>query len=131
MVTFPSGDALFATDLIAEYVRSPLFVQRSWLYDQVQSGLLDPQCRFILITAEPGAGKTGLVAALAHRNPTWVRYFIRRDSTVPLNRADARSFLISVGCQLATLAPAAFVGTDVLASARQTITTVDPGGEVI
>lgn len=51
----------------------------------MQVHLNDPACRFLLLTADPGAGKTALRAWLAHQNPAWLRYFIRRDSRTPLN----------------------------------------------
>jgi len=65
--------------------------------------LSDLNYRFVLLTAEPGAGKTSLMASLARQHPDWLRYFIRRDSQTPLSGGDARSFLLAIGdisCQL-------------------------------
>jgi len=46
----------------------------------VEAALNDPSTRYVLLTAEPGAGKTGFLANLAAARPQWARYFIRRDS---------------------------------------------------
>jgi tetratricopeptide (TPR) repeat protein len=127
---FPPRDVLFGRSLIDEYTRAPVFIQRKWLENQIRAYLGESSCRFVLITAEPGAGKTALLASLAAHEPGWVRYFIRRDSTATFNRADARSLLISIGCQLAILFPEAFLGNPWVASARQQIGTVTPGAEV-
>jgi len=102
------ADDLFYEDLIRSYVDAPGFVERPWLARRVDEALADPGCRFVLLTAEPGAGKTTLMAWLADQNPGWPRYFIRRDSKTPLSSGDARSFLFAIGHQLAARRPALF-----------------------
>jgi len=102
---------LFNLDLIRSYVDkelNPRFVERHWLKQQVEDKLADPDCRFLLLTAEPGAGKSAFMAWLAYQHPDWCRYFIRRDQRTPLGDPGAHSFLLQVGFQLAATYPNAF-----------------------
>ncbi len=104
-------DDLFNLDLIRSYVNkelNPRFVERHWLKQQVEDKLADPDCRFLLLTAEPGAGKSAFMAWLAHQHPNWCRYFIRRDQRTPLGDAGSYSFLLQVGFQLAATYPDLF-----------------------
>ena len=50
---------LFFEEVSASYVDSTRFVERAWLLAEVERHLADPDCRFVLLTAEPGAGLTG------------------------------------------------------------------------
>ncbi|GAA2615437.1 hypothetical protein Adu01nite_32380 [Paractinoplanes durhamensis] len=88
----------------------PRFVERPWLSEALTGPLHDENCRFVLLTGEPGAGKTGIVARLARTNPSWLRYFIRWDSITPLASGDARSLLLAAGHQLAVRRPELFAG---------------------
>lgn len=99
---------LFFEDVVASYVKQPRFRPRQWLEKRVQDLLDEADCRFVLITAEPGAGKTAFMAQLAHNHASWLRYFIRRTSTQPLSSGDARSFLFAIGHQLAASQPELF-----------------------
>jgi hypothetical protein len=54
-------------------------LQRDWLAQALDAKLHEPGKRFVLLTAEPGAGKSAFMAQLAHDHPDWLRYFIRRD----------------------------------------------------
>jgi hypothetical protein len=66
--------SLFLEDLISECVKSPRFVERDWLVAEVERRLADGGCRFVLLTAAPGAGKTAFLAWLAliiHSRPPW------------------------------------------------------------
>ena len=121
-------DQLFYNSLIRGYVDDPGFVQRGWLEQQIDTVLADPGCRFLLLTAEPGAGKTALAAWLADRNPAWPRYFIRRDSRTPLSSGDARSFLLAVGHQMATVRPQLFELENFEIVVEQSIGTVGQHG---
>ena len=100
----PSGDLFYAT-LIKPIVGDARFVGRPWLAKLVKDALARTDNRFVLLTAEPGAGKTAFLAWLAskaidwQRRSIWLRYFIRRDSQTPLSSGDARSFLFTVGHQ--------------------------------
>jgi hypothetical protein len=99
---------LLYQSLIRSYVDAPHFVQRSWLVERIEAELAEPYCRFLLLSANPGAGKTALMAWLARQHPDWPRYFIRRDSRTRLSSADARSFLFAIGHQLAATNPSIF-----------------------
>jgi hypothetical protein len=104
-------DDLFNLDLIRSYVDkelNPRFVERDWLKQQVEEKLADPDCRFVLLTAEPGAGKSAFMAWLAHQHSDWCRYFIRRDQRTPLGDVGSYSFLLQVGFQLAATYPDLF-----------------------
>jgi tetratricopeptide (TPR) repeat protein len=102
-----AAQALFYEDLINSYL-DDRFVDRPWLADRLDAAIADPECRFVLLTAAPGAGKTAFLAWLAHMRPDQLRYFIRRDSQAPLSSGDARSFLFAIGHQLARLRPLLF-----------------------
>jgi len=104
-------DDLFNLDLIRSYVDkdlNPRFVERHWLKRQVENKLANSDCRFVLLTAEPGAGKSAFMAWLAHQHPDWCRYFIRRDQRTPLGDVGSYSFLLQVGFQLAATYPDLF-----------------------
>ena len=124
-------DDLFYEGLIRSYVDAAGFVDRPWLAQQVDEALADPGCRFLLLTAEPGAGKTAFVARLADLHPGWPRYFIRRDSQTPLSSGDARSFLFAVGHQLAALRPTLFHPDRLEVVVRQRLGQVQAGGQVV
>ena len=55
----------------------------------------------VLITGEPGAGKTSLVVGLDKSRPDWLRYFVAGDSRIALPSGTFQSFLPSIGQQLA------------------------------
>jgi len=114
-------------ELITRYGSS--FVGREWLVERVDSFLAEKKHRTLVLSGGPGIGKTAFLAHLAERNPRWLRYFIRRDSREFLRPADARTFLLAVGVQLAEQRPELFE-TDPL-KVRQQIGSVESGGEVV
>ncbi len=135
--TTRDGD-LFNEALIRSYVDdNPRFVERDWLWQRVQTALFQPNCRFVLLTAEPGAGKSTFMAQLAADHPpaagrpTWLRYFIRRDQRTPLGDVGVRSFLLRIGYQLAALHPDLFTQERVQLSVEQRIGEVEAKGEVV
>lgn len=99
------GEDPFSDALVRSYLDQDGFVDRAWLIDAIHATLRDPSCRFVLVTGEPGSGKTALMAALAAQHTNALRYFIRRDSVVPLHSGDARSFFLAIGHQLAATQP--------------------------
>lgn len=99
---------LFFEPHIAGYLANDRVVTRTWLLDAVEKRISLSTSRFVLLVGEPGAGKTGVITALAHAHPGWLRYFIRKNSTEPLSDGDASSFLLRIGHQLAHLHPDAF-----------------------
>ncbi|MGC9350136.1 MAG: HEAT repeat domain-containing protein [Anaerolineae bacterium] len=125
-----AGDDLFYGGLIRSYVDAPLFVARPWLESLVLDAMDEPDCRFVLLTAEPGAGKTALMAWLGETHPNRPRYFIRRDSQTPLSSGDARSFLFTLGHQLAARRPRLFKPDRLEVVVRQRIGELRSGGKV-
>ncbi|WP_030160810.1 hypothetical protein [Streptomyces sp. NRRL S-244] len=103
-------------------------VERTWLLEAVESavGAGDD----VLVVAEPGAGKTGLAAALAHRNPQWLRYFVRKDSVTRLSGGDVQTFLLAIGHQLAAQRPELFDQGLLEMVVRQRIGQVGPDAAV-
>src|SRR5512147_2391633 len=99
---------LFYEPLLQRYLDAPGTIARDWLHEEVEKRLALADCRFVLLTGEPGAGKTGFMAALARTRPEALRYFIRLDSTTPLSGGDATSLLLRTGHQLAHLRPEIF-----------------------
>ncbi len=104
----PSQDDLFFRDVVRAYVEAPRFVRRGWLAAELRERLDRPSCRFVLLTGEPGSGKSSFVAQLADDNPDWPVFFLRRDERTPLGETSARSFLLRTGFQLAALHPELF-----------------------
>ncbi|GAB2960808.1 hypothetical protein [Saccharothrix stipae] len=123
------GD-LFARPLIDSHL-DRLFVERPWLAEQVTTALDDPGCRFLLLTGEPGSGKSSFAAWLADRVPDVLRYFIRRDSKSVASSGDVQSFLLTIGHQFAVLRPEAFEPDLLRLVVEQQAGQVHPGGRVI
>lgn len=121
--TWPLYEALIHT-----FVAAPHFVERVWLADQIVGQLAEPDCRFLLLTGEPGSGKTAMMAWLASRHPDWLCYFIRRDSQTPLSGGDTRSFLFALGHQLAAQRPGLFQPQNLEVVLDQRIDRVEKGG---
>src|SRR5262245_44979781 len=95
-----SGDLFFAWSL-GTYVTDSRFMRRDWLATELAQHLEEPACRFVLLRAEPGAGKSTFAAQLAADHPDWLCYFIRRDQRSTLSGVGARSFLLRIGYQFA------------------------------
>ena len=104
----PVPQDLFFRDVVCSYVAAPRFLRRDWMARAVETQIHDPGCRFVLITAEPGAGKSALVAQLAADHVQWPVFFIRRDQRTSLGEVGARSFLLRIGLQLAAIHPDLF-----------------------
>lgn len=117
-------------DVVAAYTGSE-FVPRPWLTARVEAALADARTRYVLLTAEPGAGKTGFLANLAADHPQWPRYFIRRDSAATVTGGDARSFLLAIGHQLAWHHPELFRPELLDIEVRQQVDEVLAGGKAV
>ena len=126
----PPDSDLFNEALIKSYVDVPRFVERAWLWQRVQAALDKPDCRFVLLTAEPGAGKSGFMAWVARNHPKWPRYFIRRDQRTPNEDGGARGFLEKIGFQLAARYPEAFRTDAVRISVSLAVGQVGSSGQV-
>jgi hypothetical protein len=115
------------SELIDSYTGD--FVGREWLVKQVDTLLADPDCRFVILIGSAGVGKSAFMAHLAATHPQWPRYFIRRDSRELLRPSDGKTFLLTVGGQLATLQPELFRSEKLEIIVRQRIGDVETGGE--
>jgi hypothetical protein len=122
---------LFFTSIIEPYVRPPRFVRRDWLAAEVGQRLRESNRLFVLLTAEPGAGKSTFMAQLAHDRRDWPRYFIRRDQRTPLGDVGAHSFLLRIGYQLAAVCPELFRLDRIQLAVEQPIGTAEAGSEVV
>ncbi|HBY93640.1 MAG TPA: hypothetical protein DEP84_06665, partial [Chloroflexi bacterium] len=61
MTTIPESsreEDLFFSAVVESSLANPRFLRREWLAAEVEQRLNDPGCRFLLLTAEPGAGKS-------------------------------------------------------------------------
>src|ERR1700733_5369357 len=119
---------LFYSDLIAQFANAHDAVSRYWLLDEVTARLAQPDCRFVLLTGEPGVGKTGVMTALAAAHPDWLRYFARADSIRRRSADDAVSLFLRIGHQLAQSQPDLFDPKLLEAVVVQMIGNVAQGG---
>lgn len=113
-------------DLISGYAKT--FVGREWLIERLSAVLEEPDCRIVVLTGAAGVGKTAFMAHIAAAHPDWLRYFIRRDSQMLLGPGDARTFLLTVGGQLAALRPDLFASDKVEIEVQQRGDIVARGG---
>lgn len=127
----PVEKDLFYETLLARYLDAGETVARDWLATEIGERLARPGCRFLLLTGEPGAGKTGAMAALARSHPQWLRYFIRSDSTTPLSGVEATSLLLRLGHQLAERRPKLFDPELLAIEVRQRVEHAEPGAAVV
>ncbi|MET9831852.1 hypothetical protein ABZ078_21705 [Streptomyces sp. NPDC006385] len=107
------------------------FVERRWLYDEIEAALKSDEGQYVLVTGEPGAGKTSLLAGIARAHPDRLRYFFRRDSRTAVIGGDTESFLLSIGHQLARERPELFELERLSVVVQQHIDSVAAEGRVI
>lgn len=131
IATSSAHEDLFYEELIRPYNENPRFIARPWLANRIDEALADPACRFLLLTADPGAGKTAFMAWLAHQHPTWPRYFIRRNQLEPLDDPGAHSLLLRIGFQLEAAHPMLFTREEVRVVVEQRIGSVGLSGEAV
>ncbi|MET9679948.1 hypothetical protein [Streptomyces coeruleorubidus] len=124
-----SGPGLHFQDLITD--RATAFVPRPWLAGDIERCLSDATTRIVLVTGEPGAGKTSLLAGLARAHPEWQHYFIRKDSRTALAGSDLQSFLLTIGHQLASARPELFEPQRLEVTVDQRIGTVETGARAV
>lgn len=128
----PEPDDLFFGSLIRGYVdENPRFLGRDWLMKVLEARLAEPGKRFVLITAEPSAGKSTFMAEVANAHPQWLRYFIRRDQRTVLADVSSKSLLLRLGYQLAASNPGLFQLRQLQLSVEQRIGEIAGGGEVV
>ncbi|MEV0113517.1 hypothetical protein AB0H77_09750 [Streptomyces sp. NPDC050844] len=107
------------------------FVERQWLYDEIERALESERGQYVLVTGEPGAGKTSLLAGMAKARPERLRYFFRRDSRTALTGGDIQSFLLAIGHQLARVHPDLFEPERLAVAVQQHIDSVEAEGRVV
>ncbi|RSN50762.1 hypothetical protein DMH12_24155 [Streptomyces sp. WAC 04229] len=107
------------------------FVERRWLYDEIEQALKSDEGQYVQVTGEPGAGKTSLLAGIARDHPDRLRYFFRRDSRTAVTGGDTESFLLSIGHQLARERPELFEPERLSVVVQQHIDSVEAQGRVI
>jgi hypothetical protein len=107
------------------------FVEREWLYDEIERALKSDRGQYVLVTGEPGAGKTSLLAGMARAHPERLRYFFRRDSRIALTGGDVQSFLLAIGHQLARVRPELFEPEHLKVVIKQHIDSVAAEGRVV
>jgi hypothetical protein len=133
-VTAPGDDVPSAStsfeDLIGDRT-GPDFVERGWLYEQIEDALTVDDCRYVLVTGEPGAGKTNLLAGLGKSRRDWLRYFVRQDSRTALVSGNVQSFLESIGHQLAATRPEIFRQDRLKIVVQQHVERVEAEGRVV
>jgi WD40 repeat protein len=125
------GPDQFDDELIAQLLAVEDYVARPWLERRVLDACDQPGCRIVLVTGEPGAGKSVLLASLARADPRSLRYFLRRDSVRTHRAGDVHSFLESVGQQLATRYPELYLDSDLVVEVTQSAGAVATGGLVV
>src|SRR5215472_15372543 len=96
----------------------PLIVRDS-LTATVAAAMGSRTTQLILITGPPGTGKTIFCATLLRDHPDWVPYFMRSDSITVSESADATSFLLGIGTQLALRRPELFTTAPVSVDVAQ------------
>lgn len=126
MPSAPSDD-LFSREVVRAYVQAPRFVRRDWLAAELRERMDRPSCRFVLLTGEPGSGKSSFIAQIAADNPDSPVFFIRRDQRTAMGETSARSFLLRIGFQLAACRPELFDLEQVRIEVEQQVGTADDG----
>jgi hypothetical protein len=121
-------DDLFFEALVNGYVAGDYFIRRDWLAHEVDEKIHEPECRFVLLTAEPLAGKSTFLAQLAWDHPKWPRYFIQNLKQGCLSGPGARSFLMRIGLQLSERYPELFPRDDIVLDVEQEIGTISRQG---
>jgi hypothetical protein len=124
-------DELLFKPLIDRYVDNPRFLRRGWLAAEIDRRVDDVEHPFILMTAEPGFGKSVFMAQLAHDHPEWPRYFIRNNQREPLADVSAHSLLLRIGYQLAARVPELYERSAIEYAVEQRVGEVEDRGEVI
>jgi hypothetical protein len=128
----PQANDLFFDTVVEGYVTlNRRFVRREWLAANLDQKLAAAGARFVLIVAEPGAGKSAFMAQLAHDHPAWPRYFIRRDQHALLADVSVKSLLLRVGYQIAARYPDLFSADELKLSVAQHVGEAAAGSEVV
>ena len=125
-------DSILLTKDPAGYLdHAPSLLSRTWLHNLVKQKLAESQTRFLLLTAEPGFGKTTLMAQLAAEQPAWLHYFAQSDGKYAERNVTARQFLMDIGFQLAKQQPTLMVQDNITLEVQQVIENIEVGSQVL
>jgi hypothetical protein len=116
-----SVEDIWFRSVVISYTERRRFIRRPWLTAELEALLADPQCRLVLLTGEPGIGKSAFIAQVAQEHETWAVYFNRRDQRIQLADGSAKSMLLRIGLQLATAFPALFDTEQVRLTVQQRV----------
>jgi hypothetical protein len=122
---------LFFRPIVERYVEVPRLVRREWLIGELMARIDDEACRLVMLTGEPGSGKSSIIAQIADRHRDWPVYFLRRDQRAVLEDPSAKSFLARIGLQLAAAKPELISTDRVEIVVEQEIGEVGPGGAAV
>lgn len=108
---------------------------RGWLTNLIHQHLADSECRIVLLTGPPGAGKSTIMGHLAEQHDKWLRYFIRRagetDSDAHSHEGGVTSFFTQIGFQLLNLwGEDLFPRPDTNLTGELDVSEVGPGADV-
>ena len=125
-----SDPDLFDDAVVRTVLSAPHVVRRPWLEQELNRLLGEPDCRIVLVTGSPGAGKSVLLAGLADAHPASLRYFLRQDSIVAHRSNDVHSLLAAVGHQFAGRHPQLIDAAELGIKVTQSVEHVASGASV-
>lgn len=103
----------------------PGFVERRWLADAVARGSAEDTNRYVLVTGQPGIGKTTFLRGLVREHPDWLSVSLHHGAR------DLSSFLLTVGHQLARRRPELFEPERLTVAVRQQVDQIGPDGRMV
>jgi hypothetical protein len=104
------------------------FIERDWLKARIDRVLAAPDVNLVLITGEPGTGKTSLMAGMAKAHPDWLRYFVGGETGGTPATGDLSSFLLAIGHQLAHQQPMLFEPSVLEVAVQQHVDSIEAQG---
>ena len=122
---------LFYSALIEEYKQRPRRIKRAWLEERLLNALKKTERDFVLISGEPGTGKSSFTLELAAGHPNWPRYLIRKDQVTPFGEPSPRAVLLQVGFQLAARYPNIFQNDQLRVVIKQRIEETGSNSEIV
>ncbi|PZS38843.1 MAG: hypothetical protein DLM62_11535 [Pseudonocardiales bacterium] len=103
----------------------PGFIERPWLVDAVARSAAEETTRYVLVTGQPGIGKTTFLRGLVREHPDWLSVSLHHDAR------DLPSFLLSVGHQFARHRPELFEPERLTVVVHQQADQVAPDGRMV
>jgi hypothetical protein len=106
-------------------------IPRPWLSEQILNYLRQEDVRIVVLTGEPGTGKSVELQSLLDEHRSWLSYFVRRDSKLAVESGNAIPFLITIGHEFARLCPEAFEPKNLELVVKQRVQNIERSGRVI